>query len=42
MIFPTVNNIDQTTNQVSLQADLSIKPSELKLVKYSNGYKQIK
>ena len=38
----TVKNIDPTTNQVSLQADLSTKPSELKLVKYSNGYKQIK
>ena len=38
----TVKNIDPATNQVSLQADLSTKPSELKLVKYSNGYKQIK
>ena len=38
----TVKNIDPITNQVSLQADLSTKPSELKLVKYNNGYKQIK
>ena len=38
----TVKNIDPITTQVSLQADLSTKPNELKLVKYNNGYKQIK